>query len=89
MKDTQKSATSTTFTDEERVAMKERVKEQEAAARRDADKADGESDVLAKDRRDVGTGSRDGRAALCDHQSQRASPLAETACRRMTLGRPT
>ena len=52
MKDTQKSAKSTTaiFTDEERAAMKERVKEQKAAARRGprADKADGESAVLAK-----------------------------------------
>ena len=52
MKDTQKSAKSTTaiFTDEERAAMKERVKEQKAAARRGprADKADGESTVLAK-----------------------------------------
>ena len=52
MKDTQKSAKSTTaiFTDEERGAMKERVKEQKAAARRGprADKADGESAVLAK-----------------------------------------
>ena len=52
MKDPQKSAKSTTaiFTDEERVAMKERVKEQKAAARRGprADKADGESAVLAK-----------------------------------------
>ncbi len=38
------------FTDEERVAMKERAKEQKAEARRGprADKADGESDVLAK-----------------------------------------
>ena len=38
------------FTDEERGAMKERVKELKAAARRGprADKADGESDVLAK-----------------------------------------
>jgi uncharacterized protein YdhG (YjbR/CyaY superfamily) len=38
------------FTDEERVAMKERLQEQKAAARRGrrADKADGESDVLAK-----------------------------------------
>src|SRR5713226_6207300 len=52
MKDTQKSAKSTPqsnrrsggFTDEERGAMKERVKELKAAA----DKADGESDVLAK-----------------------------------------
>ena len=52
MKDTQKSAKSTTaiFTDEEKAAMKERVKEQKAAARRGprANKADGESDVLAK-----------------------------------------
>ena len=58
MKDTQKSAKSTTatekksegFTDEERAAMKERARELKAAARRGprADKADGESDVLAK-----------------------------------------
>src|SRR6266849_5936020 len=42
--------TSKGFTDEERVAMKERLQEQKAAARRGrrADKADGESDVLAK-----------------------------------------
>ena len=51
-KDTQKSAKSTTavnkkfkgFTDEERAAMKDRVQEMKAAA----DKADGESAVLAK-----------------------------------------
>ena len=52
MKDTQKSAKSTTaiFTDEERDAIKERAKEQKAATRRGphADKADGESAVLAK-----------------------------------------
>jgi hypothetical protein len=51
MKVTKKSAKSTTaFTDEERVAMKERVQEQKTAARRGprADKADGESAVLAK-----------------------------------------
>src|SRR5436190_15242868 len=58
MKDTQKSAKSTTatdktpvrFTDEERGAMKEHAKELKAAARRGprADKADGESAVLAK-----------------------------------------
>jgi uncharacterized protein YdhG (YjbR/CyaY superfamily) len=52
MKDTQKSAKSTTarFTDEERGAMKERVQELKAAARRAprADKAEGESAVLAK-----------------------------------------
>jgi len=51
MKDTQKSAKSTTaFTDEERLAMKERAQELKAAGRRGqrADKADGEADVLAK-----------------------------------------
>jgi len=57
MKDTQKPAKGTTakkrregFTDEERAAMKERVQEMKAAARRGprADKADGESAVLAK-----------------------------------------
>jgi len=55
-KATQKSAKSTTaisktvkgFTDEERAAMKERAQELKAAARADKDKADGESDVLAK-----------------------------------------
>ena len=57
-KGTQKSAKSTTatnrkskgFTDEERAAMKERAQELKAEARRGAkkDKADGESDVLAK-----------------------------------------
>ena len=57
-KDMGKSAKSTTainkkfkgFTDEERVAMKERIQELKAAARRGprADKADGESAVLAK-----------------------------------------
>jgi uncharacterized protein YdhG (YjbR/CyaY superfamily) len=39
--------TAKTFTDEEKAAMKERAREQRAAARRDG-KADGESDVLAK-----------------------------------------
>jgi hypothetical protein len=59
MKDTQKSAKSTTtasgksfegFTDEERAAMKEHAQELKAAGRRGprAAKADGESDVLAK-----------------------------------------
>ena len=57
-KDTQKSAKSTTaitkkftgFTEEERAAMKERVQELKASADRGAraDKADGESAVLAK-----------------------------------------
>src|SRR5262245_9042313 len=40
--------TSKGFTDEERAAMKERAQELKAEARRGADKADGESDVLAK-----------------------------------------
>ena len=54
VKDTQKSAksdkTSEGFTGEERAAMKERAQELKAAARRGprADKADGESAVLAK-----------------------------------------
>ena len=57
MKDTEKSAKSTTatktfegFTDEERAAMKERAQELKATARRGsrAGKADAESDVLAK-----------------------------------------
>jgi uncharacterized protein YdhG (YjbR/CyaY superfamily) len=60
MKDTQKSAKSTIaidkkakrFTNEERAAMKERAQELKAEARRGPrakkDKADGESDVLAK-----------------------------------------
>src|SRR3989338_10571988 len=48
MKDTQKSAKSTTFSDGERAAMKERAKELKAEARADKDKADGESAVLAK-----------------------------------------
>ena len=56
MKDTQKPAKGTTasgktsggFTDEERAAMKERAGELTVEARRGADKADGESAVLAK-----------------------------------------
>jgi len=56
MKDTQKSTKSTTAIDEpaqgwtadEKAAMKERAKEMKAEARRSADKADGERDVLAK-----------------------------------------
>jgi len=47
MPDTKKPK-STTFTDDERAAMKERAAEQKAAARRGADRVDGEADVLAK-----------------------------------------
>jgi uncharacterized protein YdhG (YjbR/CyaY superfamily) len=58
MEDTSRSAKRTTdsttgkvsqgFTDEERVAMKERAKELQAEARANKTKADGESEVLAK-----------------------------------------
>jgi hypothetical protein len=56
MKDRKRSAKRTTATDtkstgftaEERAAMKERAKELKAAARGNRDKADGESEVLAK-----------------------------------------
>ncbi len=56
MKDTQKSATSTTatdktsegWTDDERAAMQERAREMKAASRKGAAEADGETDVLAK-----------------------------------------
>jgi uncharacterized protein YdhG (YjbR/CyaY superfamily) len=49
MTDTQKPAKSAKlFSDAERDAMKERAKEQKAAARRGKEEADGESDVLAK-----------------------------------------
>jgi uncharacterized protein YdhG (YjbR/CyaY superfamily) len=47
-KGTQKSARHKTFSDEERDAIKERARESKAEARRGADKADGESAVLAK-----------------------------------------
>lgn len=43
-----KSAKSKSFTDEERAAMKERAQEMKAEARANKNKADGESDVLAK-----------------------------------------
>ena len=50
MKDPQKSAKRTTFSAEERAAMKEHAKEMKTAARRGsrASKADGEKDILAK-----------------------------------------
>ncbi len=48
MKDTQKSVRSSTFTDDERAAMKERAQEQKAEARAGKDRAAGESDVLMK-----------------------------------------
>ena len=47
-KETRKSAKSKGFTDEERAAMKERAQELKAEARANNEKADGESDVLAK-----------------------------------------
>jgi uncharacterized protein YdhG (YjbR/CyaY superfamily) len=48
MTDKPKTIKSTTFTDDEKAAMKERAKEQKAEARRGAARADGEKDVLAK-----------------------------------------
>jgi len=48
MSDTQKPAKSSTFTDDEKAAMKERAREQKAEARRGAARADGEKDLLAK-----------------------------------------
>ena len=48
MKDTQKSAKRTTFSDEERIAMKERAQELKAEGRANKNRADGERDVLAK-----------------------------------------
>ena len=48
MTDKSKPGKSTTFTDDERAAMKERAKEQKAAARRSAAEEDGESEVQAK-----------------------------------------
>ena len=56
MKDTTKTGkpgtrtrkTSSVLTDEELAAMKETLRERKAAARRGADRADGEADVLAK-----------------------------------------
>ena len=89
-KATQKSAKSTTatdkkskgFTDEERAAMKERAQELKAAARRGRAQEGGRGKRRAReDRRDAGTGSRHGQAAPCDHQSQRAGPLAENLVR--------
>ncbi len=48
MKDTQKSAKSTTFSGEERAAMKERAQELKAEGRANKDRVAGEADVLAK-----------------------------------------
>jgi hypothetical protein len=48
MPDTQKPAKSSTFTHDEKAAMKERAREQKAEARRGAARADGEKDLLTK-----------------------------------------
>ena len=45
---TKTATTSPIFSEDEKAAMKERAKEQKAAARRGAEEADGERDVLAK-----------------------------------------
>jgi hypothetical protein len=89
-KRTQKSPKSATATgnkpagctDEERGAMRERVQELKAEARRAARRR-GERGERGprKDRPATAAGSRHGRAAPCDHQSQRASPLVENLVR--------
>ena len=48
MAGTPKASKSTTFSDDERAAMRERAKEQKAEARRGADREAGERDVLTK-----------------------------------------
>ena len=78
-KGAQKSAKSTAmtgkkfkaFTDEERAAMKELAEERKAAAARWQGGWGKRS--AREDRRDAGTGSRHGRAAPRDHQSQRTA----------------
>ena len=84
MSDTPKPTKSTTFSDEERAAMKERAKEQKAAARRGADKADGDSEVLAKIAEMTGT-----RIASWPSGSTRSSPPARpTSAPRLWYGQP-
>ncbi len=61
-----KTTKSTAFSDEEKAAMKERAREQKAAAAG----AGGGSRCARQDRRDVGVGSRHGRAAPRGHQGQ-------------------
>ncbi len=88
-KDTQKSAKSTTsinkkskgFTDEERAAMKAARPGAEGGSTRQHGQGGGGKRRACGDRRDAGTGSHHGQAAPCDHQSQRASPLAENLVR--------
>ena len=81
MSDTPKPTKSTTFTDEERAAMKERVKELKAAARRGAHKAETAGEVLAK----IAEMPEPDRAMAerlhARHHGQRAGPLAETLVR--------
>ncbi len=48
MTDAKKPTKGATFSDDEKAAMRERAKEQKAAARRGQDRAAGESDLLAK-----------------------------------------
>jgi hypothetical protein len=69
------------FTAEEPAAMKERAKELKAEARADRDRAAGESDVLAKIAELPEPDRAMCRAAPCDHQGQRAGPVAEDLVR--------
>ena len=74
----QRQGKSKGFTDEERAAMKERIQEEKAERE---DKAGGESDVLAAIAAMQESDRCHGQADPCDHQSQRASPLAENLVR--------
>ncbi len=69
------------FTDEERAAMKARAQELKAEARGEQGQGGGGKRRAGGDRRAAGTGSHHGQASPCDHQSRRASPLAENLVR--------
>ena len=71
------------LSDDERLAMKERLQELKAEGRRGpgADKARKGKCGARGARRDAATGSRPWRAAPCDHQSQCARPRAKNLVR--------
>ena len=68
------------FTAEERAAMKERARELKAEAKAKGDREAGEKDLLEKIA-EMPEPDRSMAAHPCDHQSQRASPLAENLVR--------
>ena len=69
------------FTAEERAAMRERAQELKAEARATQRQGGRGKRRAREDRRDAEPGSRPGRAAPRDHQSQRAGPVAENLVR--------